>query len=192
MTGLTILLAALSLVAPARLMSAHAAETTPARTVVVEIDGLACPFCVYGLERQFNRLEGVERAKVDLGEGKAQLTLKPEATVTETAIREAVRKAGFKASEIRGLKEQGGNEPRPLTGTIERSGERFMLVTSDGTKYLLFDQDASEAQQALKGSIRKALDRFADEKTKVRIRGAVHEHKGMPRGLKVDSVEKAP
>lgn len=192
MIALTILLAALSLVAPARLMSANAAEKTPARTIVVEIEGLACPFCVYGLERQFNRLEGVERAKVDLGQGKAELKLKPGATVTEAAIREAVRKAGFKASEIRGIKEQGGGESRPLAGTIERSGERFILVTPDGTKYLLFDQDASEAQQALKESTRKALDRFADGKTRVRIRGAVHEHKGMPRGLKVDSVEKAP
>lgn len=179
MTALTLLLAALSLAAPAR-------------TVVVEIEGLACPFCVYGLERQFNRLQGVERAEVDLGEGKAELTLKPGATVTETAIREAVRKAGFKASEIRGIKEQGDDQSRSLTGRIERSGERFMLVTPDGTKYLLFDQDASEARQALSGSTRKALERFEDGKTKVRILGAVHEHVGMPRGLKVDSVEQAP
>lgn len=103
MIALTMLLTALSLIAPAR-GSAHAAEKTPARAVVVEIEGLACPFCVYGLERQFNRLEGVERAEVDLGEGKAELKLKPGATVTEAAIREAVRKAGFKASEIRGIK----------------------------------------------------------------------------------------
>lgn len=183
----------LSLVASAAPgVSAAKAEKPAARTVVVLVEGLACPFCVYGLERQFGRLKGVERADVDLGEGKATLRLKPEAKVTEAQIREAVRKAGFKASEIKGIEETGGPESGTFTGTIERSGEGFRLAAADGTKYLLFDREASDAKHALSEPVRAELEVLAKGTKRVTVRGTVHEHKGAPKGLKVDSVEPQP
>ena len=43
------------------------------RVYVVGIDGLACPFCAYGIEKQIQKLEGVEqveeRARGINGEG---------------------------------------------------------------------------------------------------------------------------
>lgn len=186
-----LILAIASAAAPPVLRAAEA-ERPAARTVIVQVEGLACPFCVYGLERQFGRLKGVERADVDLGEGKATLRLKPGAKVTEAQIREAVRKAGFKASEIKGIEEAGGSESKAHTGNIERAGDRFLLVTSDGKKYLLFDQETADAEHALDEPTRMKLDALAKEKKRVTVRGAVHEHKGMPKGLHVESVEAAP
>lgn len=191
MTIPTLLLSIVMAAGPQVLLAAEA-EKPAARTVAVQVEGLACPFCVYGLERQFGRLKGVERADVDLGEGKATLRLKPGAKVTRAQIREAVRKAGFKASEIKGIEETDGTTSRSFTGTIQRSGERFLLTAADGTKYLLFDQETSEAEQALSEPARDRLDVLAKEGKLVTVRGIVHEHKGMPKGLKVESVEPVP
>ncbi len=32
----------------------------------LRVDGLACPFCAYGIEKQLSKLEGVERIDVDI------------------------------------------------------------------------------------------------------------------------------
>lgn len=68
--------------------------------VVVTVDGLACPFCVDGLEKHLRKLPGVTKVETDLREGQTTLDLAADADVTEENIRKAVRDAGFTASKI--------------------------------------------------------------------------------------------
>ncbi|MCZ6706273.1 MAG: heavy-metal-associated domain-containing protein [Bacteroidetes bacterium] len=68
--------------------------------VTIAVDGLACPFCAYGLEKKLKKLEGVEALTVDMKEGQVQIKLKEGATVTEEQISEAVTDAGFTVTEI--------------------------------------------------------------------------------------------
>ena len=68
--------------------------------VTIVVDGLACPFCAYGLEKKLKKLEGVEALTVDMKEGQVQIKLKEGATVTEEQISEAVTDAGFTVTEI--------------------------------------------------------------------------------------------
>ena len=35
----------------------------------LRVDGLACPFCAYGIEKEFTRTEGVESVDIDLKNG---------------------------------------------------------------------------------------------------------------------------
>ena len=35
----------------------------------LRVDGLACPFCAYGIEKNFTRTEGVESVDIDLKNG---------------------------------------------------------------------------------------------------------------------------
>ncbi|MDX1629678.1 MAG: heavy-metal-associated domain-containing protein, partial [Fulvivirga sp.] len=37
--------------------------------VKVEVDGLSCPFCAYGLEKKLKNLDGVTNIKVDIENG---------------------------------------------------------------------------------------------------------------------------
>ena len=67
---------------------------------VVRVDGLACPFCAYGLEKKLKKLEGVASIEINIEEATVELTLQPEAEVTEEAIREKVKAAGFTPKEI--------------------------------------------------------------------------------------------
>ena len=44
--------------------------------VTVKVDGLACAFCAYGLQKGLKRVEGVRDVKVHVDAGKAELQFK--------------------------------------------------------------------------------------------------------------------
>mgnify|MGYP005853382951 CR=1 FL=1 len=76
----------------------------------LQVNGLACPFCAYGIEKKLGGLEGVCSVEVRLDEGSVIVTTRPGATLTEARAREAVEAAGF------GLQGFGVLE-EPATGT---------------------------------------------------------------------------
>jgi copper chaperone CopZ len=81
--------------------AAHAINSpTLARKAVVKVKGLACPFCVYGLEKHLKKLPGTTEVKVSLGKGEATVTFSPDSNVTEEQVRKAVRDAGFTPGSI--------------------------------------------------------------------------------------------
>lgn len=61
----------------------------------LEVAGLACPFCAYGIEKQLNALEGVERVETQLEEGAVIVTMTEGATLDEATAKQAVENAGF-------------------------------------------------------------------------------------------------
>lgn len=69
--------------------------------VYVEIKGMACPFCVQGVEKHLKKIDGVESVATSLEKGETILHLKPGASVTEEQVQAAVKKAGFSAGKIR-------------------------------------------------------------------------------------------
>ncbi len=84
--------------------------------VTVRVDGLACPFCSYNIEKRVRPLDGVARkAKIvtNMKEGTANFPWKPDVAFDPAAVRKAVREAGFTPREIF----------VKATGTIEVSAE---------------------------------------------------------------------
>ena len=59
------------------------------------VDGVACPFCVYGIEKQLDKIGGIVGMESDIGSGVIHLTVDESVTVTEEKVRQAVEKAGF-------------------------------------------------------------------------------------------------
>ncbi len=59
------------------------------------VDGLACPFCAYGVEKKVGGLDGVEKVDIDIDEGLVAVTLADGATLDEAAASRAVDEAGF-------------------------------------------------------------------------------------------------
>ena len=79
--------------------SLQATETSDQR-VIVNIDGLSCPFCAYGVEKKLKNLKGLKDIEIKMNEGKVLLTFELEATIDVEAIKEAVEDSGFTAREI--------------------------------------------------------------------------------------------
>ena len=61
----------------------------------IGVDGVACPFCVYGIEKQLSKLEGVERIETDIENSLVLLIMEEDFALSETSVRDAVTKAGF-------------------------------------------------------------------------------------------------
>ena len=59
------------------------------------VDGLACPFCVYGLEKQLNKIDGIENIDIDIKKGLVIVFMREGAILYKKTVEEAVRKAGF-------------------------------------------------------------------------------------------------
>ncbi len=69
----------------------HAASTE----YQLGVDGVACPFCVYGIEKQLGKLEGIERIETDIEKSLVLLIMKEGFVLDESSVNEAVTKAGF-------------------------------------------------------------------------------------------------
>lgn len=62
----------------------------------IGIDGLACPFCAYGIEKQLRKLDGVAGLEVDLAQGVVTIRMNEGKVLTGAEAEKAVKKAGFK------------------------------------------------------------------------------------------------
>ncbi|MBI3126132.1 MAG: heavy-metal-associated domain-containing protein [Candidatus Tectomicrobia bacterium] len=67
----------------------------------VRVDGLACPFCAYGIEKSLSAVEGVKKVEVDIASGLVTVTTADGASIGEPAIRQAVKDAGFAVRSIK-------------------------------------------------------------------------------------------
>ncbi|MFQ5756349.1 MAG: heavy-metal-associated domain-containing protein [Acidiferrobacterales bacterium] len=61
----------------------------------LQVDGLACPFCAYGIEKKLSAIDGVEKIDVDIKSGQVIVTMANGASLSEDRARQAVKDAGF-------------------------------------------------------------------------------------------------
>jgi mercuric ion binding protein len=61
----------------------------------LRVDGLACPFCAYGIEKKFIRTEGVESVDIDLKNGVVIVKTSEGKTFKEDQLKEVINEAGF-------------------------------------------------------------------------------------------------
>ncbi len=73
----------------------------------LRVDGLACPFCAYGIEKSLGKVAGVTRVEIDIRTGSILVTASKISGLTERAAREAVEAAGF---TLRGFEPAGPSE----------------------------------------------------------------------------------
>ncbi len=72
---------------------------TPQEVLEIDVAGMTCAFCAYGVEKNLGKLPGVEQAQVSLEAKKARVVMKAGETPDETVIREIIRDAGFTPRE---------------------------------------------------------------------------------------------
>lgn len=67
------------------------------KTYTMRVDGLACPYCAYGIEKNLKRIDGVreESIDVDLQEGIVRVTVGDEVEFTEPQMTKLFNDAGF-------------------------------------------------------------------------------------------------
>jgi mercuric ion binding protein len=87
-------------------VAASAQSTLPPR-YRFQVDGLACPFCAYGIEKQLSRMEGVRDIDMDIETGTVVITMTEGSMLDESTARKAVEAAGFRLRDFQQV--EGGS-----------------------------------------------------------------------------------
>jgi len=61
----------------------------------LQVNGISCPFCAYGIEKKLGAIQGVEKVEVQLDEGAVIVQTRRGTELTEESARKAVEAAGF-------------------------------------------------------------------------------------------------
>ena len=75
----------------------------------LRVDGLACPFCAYGIEKKLNAAEGVEDIFIDINAGTVTVTMAESASMSEAAAAQIVKDAGFTLAGFKKLGASSGD-----------------------------------------------------------------------------------
>ena len=62
---------------------------------IMRVDGLACPYCAYGVEKKLKQIEGVEQIDVDLDRGIVTVDVAEGVELTEPQMTQLFKDAGF-------------------------------------------------------------------------------------------------
>lgn len=87
----------------AAVMMWSAAVYAAGTTYVMRVDGLACPYCAYGVEQKLKKIEGVkpDSIDVDLDKGLVSVSVEPGVALTEPQMRALFQDAGFTYRSMR-------------------------------------------------------------------------------------------
>lgn len=75
------------------LAAANAQKTRD--TFMVQVDGLGCPFCAYGLEKKFKEFKGIKHVKIDIETGDFSFSFPSEKSLSMEDVVSQVEKAGY-------------------------------------------------------------------------------------------------
>ncbi|MCF6337478.1 MAG: heavy-metal-associated domain-containing protein [Gammaproteobacteria bacterium] len=66
----------------------------------MRVDGLACPFCAYGIEKKFTKTEGVDSVDIDLQKGLVIVKTREGKTFKEEKLKEIINDSGFTMKSV--------------------------------------------------------------------------------------------
>ena len=69
--------------------------------IKIEIKGLACPYCAFGMEKELKKVSGVDdNVTIELKEGLAFISTPIDQKPTKRMLKEIITNAGFTAGDI--------------------------------------------------------------------------------------------
>ncbi len=103
----------------------------------VQVDGLGCPFCAYGLEKTFDEFEGIDDVKIDMETGIMTFTLPADLSVDLEAVSDKVVKAGYTAVESSVVKANGEAAAWDKASSKEPEEDEVPAVTLESTTLMV-------------------------------------------------------
>ena len=134
-------------------------------SATVEVKGMSCPFCAFGVEKRLGAVAGVDRVIVSMKGGSAELTASKGRSVDLVAVPEAVRRAGFTPGRIEAT----------VRGTVRRTAGGFELVPGHGGRPLTVTGPGASlsptfAKAARDGGVWEVRGRVEVREKKIRLR----------------------
>lgn len=61
----------------------------------MQVNGLACPFCAYGVEKKLSQVEGVKATYIDINNGRVEVRVTDTTHFTDEQMKKLLNAAGF-------------------------------------------------------------------------------------------------
>ena len=146
-------------------------------SVTLRVDGLACPFCSYGLSKELKKVEGIKEAEIFVDAGRVELEVEQGKLVDIDKLPAAVRSGGFTAREIK----------ITALGRVEEwNGSPVLAVAPGDIKFLLEEgENLLRLQKALRAQGKTPLVTVSGQIKKENPEG----HHGHPLTLQIERFE---
>ncbi len=92
----------------------------------VQVDGLGCPFCAYGLEKKFKEFKGIKKIAIDIKTGDFSFLYPESKALTMEQVLNQVQKAGYTPNEAvitraDGTVERNSSEKMNFDNAVEKT-----------------------------------------------------------------------
>lgn len=121
--------------------------------VVVQVHGVVCSFCAYGVQKNLSKLKFIDRSKykdgilVDINTHQVTLAIKDGQNINIQKIVQAILKGGYEPVKMY----------LNIKGKVNREGNKYILTSNKGHKYILngkkLEQLLGHNQASIKGYI---------------------------------------
>lgn len=91
---------------------------------MVQVDGLGCPFCAYGLEKKFKEFKGIKDVKIDIETGDFSFSYPSDKALSMNDVEKQVEKAGYTPMSAK---------VERANGKVEESSTKEMAKKTEGT-----------------------------------------------------------
>jgi len=143
----------------------HAASASAALvSAELRVNGLSCPFCVFGIEKKLLEVDGVQGVEVFLDAGRIALRFEPDNEAMVSDLEKAVEKAGFELVALQ-LTVRG-----QLLGG-EQGGA--YLVASARMKFRLLERRGESTEPISTSTLRRLRESTGQEGGSMVVSGAV-------------------
>ena len=148
------------------------------------VEGLACPFCTFGIEKSLKKVPGVVSVETTIRTGLVRIQLEPGTQLDPAALNEAVKKSGFTPSRVEAT----------MTGKLVTSNEHPALKSSEtGQIFRLVEPGAEGTHELMSAELLEKLkSASANNSKRLTVSGRVHSHAGSPPALAVENFEVVP
>ena len=122
--------------------------------VSIRVDGLACPFCAYGLEKKLKKIDGVGNVEINVDKGVAELQSKKAESIVVEGLKNVVSDAGFTARQITAIA-VGAVQEHDAGLALSDIGSNFMFILkeNDQLQELRSQLQNSETQVRVEGVV---------------------------------------
>lgn len=97
-----------------------ATAAAPYKTIIGDVDGIVCSFCVQGIQKRFESIGKADQVVISLEHKKVVVTEKAGQVITDADFRKTIREAGFTVSTIK-------RSPLPLASIKRRLAQEENL-----------------------------------------------------------------
>ncbi|MBI2118481.1 MAG: heavy-metal-associated domain-containing protein [Elusimicrobia bacterium] len=152
----------------------HTAEPADSKLIKINVKGLTCPFCAYGLEKRLQET-GADNVKINVDKGQAQISYTKQNAIDFNQLKEAVKKGGFTPGTIE----------MNAKGSLNQKDGRWTFKLADSEDLFLVKKD--EVSEKMINEIKEGITVRVSAKVGSELQEGHSEH---PATLKILSYEK--